>query len=265
MKLYRHALVLVLPFVFFGCFKTREDIAREKEEQEVRSNLQQNVVEYSQGLDKLQNEMGRLQGRLDEIEHTRKKDMNGLTAAQESQQKALTQSVEELKSKLVSMQEAQNALFEEVKKMREDSLASPPPAHTAPAAKKKGAKTGSSAPISGNFDAAIAAYKAKDYASATTGFRGFLDANPKSKKALEARYYLGDSLYKQKDYEKAAIEFGTVHEKSGASYFGRRSTLRLAQTFKAMGKNKDARAFALLLEQSSPNSEEAKIAKRLFQ
>ena len=67
----RHVLILVLPFAFAGCFKTREDIAREKEDQEVRSNLQQNIVDYNQGLDKIQTDLGRLQGRLDEIEHQR--------------------------------------------------------------------------------------------------------------------------------------------------------------------------------------------------
>ncbi len=55
-----------------------------------------------------------------------------------------------------------------------------------------------------------------------------------------------------------------VHEKSPTTTLGRKSTLRIAQSFKAMGKPKDAKAFAQLLVQSSPDSEEAKAARKLL-
>jgi TolA-binding protein len=256
---FRHLLVLTFPFFLFGCFKTREEIAREKEDQEVRSTLQQNVVEYNQSMEQLRGDMAALKGRVDEMEHARKKDMSGFASAQEGKEKALAQSIEDLKTRLASLQEAQNALFEEVKKMREDSIA-PAPTRAAIPSKKKGNRGAPPA----SFDAAVAAYKARDYAAASAGLRGYLDANPKGKHALDAHYYLGDSLFKQKEFEQAVVEFGTVHEKAPTTFYGRRSALRLAQSFKAMGKTKDARAFAQLLVQESPDSEEAKTARKMF-
>ena len=257
----RHALVLLLPLVFAGCFQTREEIAREKEDQEVRSNLQQNVVEYGQGLDKVQAEIGRLQGRVEEIEHQRKKEMTGLSSARENEQKSTEKTIEELKSKITAMQDAQSALFEEVKKIREDSLSAERAPHAA-VGKKKGNPDATS-PAS-SYEGALGAYKARDYARAAAAFRSYLEVNPKAKRGLDARYYLADSLFKQKNFEQAVVEFGAVHDKAPATFFGRRSTLRLAQSFKAMGKNKDARAFAMLLEQESPGSEEAKAARKIF-
>jgi TolA-binding protein len=160
------------------------------------------------------------------------------------------------------MQEAQNTFFEEVKKLHEEALSEHSrPAPAASPSKKKG-NQGAVAP--GNFDSALAAYKAQDFAGASSGFRGFLEASPKAKRALEARYYLADSLFKQKQYEQAAAEFGTVHDKSPTSFYGRRSALRLAQSFKQLGKIKDAKAFAELLVAESPNSEEAKTARKMF-
>ena len=91
-----------------------------------------------------------------------------------------------------------------------------------------------------------------------------MEANPKGKHAIDARFFLADSLYKQKDYEQAVVEFGVVHERAPNSALGRKSTLRLAQSFKAMGKTKDARAFAQLLIQGSPDSEEAKAARKML-
>ena len=83
MRSLLHAFVLVLlPVMFFGCFKTRDEIAREQEQQEVQDSLQKNVVEYSQDLDKVQADIGKLQGRVDEIEHQRKKEMSGYADSQ---------------------------------------------------------------------------------------------------------------------------------------------------------------------------------------
>lgn len=251
LRTLRHGLVLLIPILCAGCFKTRQDIAREKEDQEVRSNLQQNIVDYNQGLEKTQSELGQLQGRIEELEHQRKKEMSGLTSSHESELKT----IEELKAKLTAMQESQNTLFEEMKKLKEDGLASQAAAAAAGAKKKVGTIS---------YDSAIGAYKNKDYAAAVVSLRAYLEAHPRSKHTLDAHYYLAESLFMQKNYEQAVAEFGVVNEKSPSTKHGRRSTLRIAQSFKAMGKLKDSRAFAQLLIQSSPGSDEAKQARKLL-
>lgn len=259
-RILRHALVLLAPLLFTGCFKTRNEIAREKEDVEVRSTLQQNIVEYNQGLEKTQAELGRLQGRIEELEHVRKKEMTGLQSGRETEQKTL----EELKAKISSMQDSQNALFEEIKKLKEDNLAlmgeqRPRAAPAAPAgSKKKAALAGAS------FESALELYKAKDYQGAADSFRAFLDTKPKGKKALDAQFYLGDALFKEKEFQGAVVAFGVVHEKSPTTPMGRQSTLKIAQSFKAMGKDKDAKAFAQLLVQGSPASKEAALARKLL-
>jgi tol-pal system protein YbgF len=256
-------VLLLLPFLATGCFKTRDEIAREKEDAEMRSTLQQNVVDNGQGLEKLQSEIGRLQGRMEELEHNHKKELSGLTSSLGSKTETNAKTLDEMRAKLNSLQEGQTALFEEIKKLKEDNLqlakqlGEHPQKSAAPVAtgKKKG---GSS------YEAAVSSFKAKDYGAAISAFRGFLEANPKSKHALDARFYLGESLYKSKDYTQAIVEFGTIHEKTPTSAFGRRATLRIAQSFRAMGKDKDARAFAQILVDTSPNSEEAKKAKAML-
>jgi len=257
LRYFRSALLVLLPFMLAGCFKTRNEIAREKEDVEVRSNLQQNIVEYNQGLEKTQAELGRLQGRIEELEHMRKKEMSGLQSGRDSEQKTL----EELRTRISTLQESQNALFEEIKRLKEDNLAlsgdRSRSSATAPASKKKVVPGAS-------FESALAAYKSKNYQSAADGFRAFLDAGPKGKRALDAHFYLGDSLFKEKQYSAAVVEFGVVHEKTPSTPMGRQSTLKIAQSFKAMGKDKDAKAFAQLLVQGSPASKEAAQARKLL-
>lgn len=250
--------IILLPFVFSGCFKTRNEIAREKEEQEVRSNLQQNIVEYNQGLEKTQAQLGKLEGRIEELEHIRKKEMSGLQSGREAEQKTL----QELRSEVSALREGQQALFEEIKKLKEDNLAvlsdrGVRAATPAPAGAKKKA-------IGASFEEALAAYKAKNFQGAADGFRAFLDTKPKGKKAIDAHFYLGESLFREKEYSAAVVELAVVHEKSPTSNLGRQSTLRLAQSFKAMGKDKDAKAFAQLLVQAAPTSKEAAQARKLL-
>ncbi len=241
-------VVLLLP----GCFRTRAEIAREKEEKEAQASLQQEVVQYQQNLDRMQAEIGRLQGKLEEMEHQRKKE-------QASNREGTEKNVTDLKAQISEMQKSQESLFEEMKRLKEENV------QLLKERQRSASNSSSTAPTKGaSFQSALTAYKAKDYEAAQGGFRSYLEANAKGKKAMDAHYYLGDILYKQKSYADAIVEFAVVHEKSPATAWGRKSTLRIAESFKAMGKEKDAKAFAQILVQNHPNSSEAKAARKFL-
>lgn len=244
------ASITLLP----GCFKTRAEIAREKEEKELRASLQQNVAESNQGVERLQAEIGRLNGKIEELEFQRKKEMTAYGTNREASDK----NVAEMKARMEEMQKTQTMLLDELKRMKEENVQllknmDRPRAAPAPSGKKKN-----------SFEAALTAYKAKDYDSAIGGFRSFIEMNPKSKKALDARFMLAHSLYKKKEYTDAIMEFSVIHEKSPTTALGRKSILKIAESFKALGKDKDARTFAQILQSSSPNSAEAKQAKKFL-
>ncbi|RZA08007.1 MAG: tetratricopeptide repeat protein [Proteobacteria bacterium] len=263
----RKSLVLSLALVSVlaatsGCsIRTRAEIAREKQEKEMQNSLQQNVLESSKQMEALQSEIGRLQGKLEEMDHNRQKDNSSAREGTEKQ-------VSELRIRLEEQQKAQNAsqqaLFEEIKRLREeniqlaDSMAKK--AASAPAAPSGASKKGAK----GAYDSGLAAYKAKDYDGALEGMRGYLEGMPNGKFALSARYYVGDSLYAKKDFTNAIVEFGAVQEKSPSSSWGRKAALRIAESFNALGKKKDAKTFAQMLVDSAPDSPEAKRAKKFL-
>ncbi len=60
------------------------------------------------------------------------------------------------------------------------------------------------------FDGALAKLQAGQNADARNQFRTFLQAFPQDDKADEAQYYVGQSFYKEKEYEKAIAEFQRV-------------------------------------------------------
>lgn len=246
-----------------GCsFRTRAEIAREKQEKEMQESLQQNVLQSAKQMEALQAEIGRLQGKLEEMDHNRAKENSTVREGTEKQVSDLRARMEEQQKAQTA---AQQALFDEIKRLREEN------AQMAETLSKKpsgggGGGSGSGQKKSGkpSYDAGLAAYKEKNYEAAADGFRGYLEALPNGKYALSARYYLGDALYGQKDYTNAIVEFGAVQEKSPSSQWGRKSALRIAESFSALGKKKDAKTFAQLLVDSAPDSAEAKRAKKFL-
>jgi len=258
MKFRQLIVMAAIPFLFSSCFKTRAELAKEREEAEVRTALQQNIVDTSQGVEKIEKEIAHLNGRIEELEHYRKKELAGLSSTREADRKQL----EELRAKVETLQSGQSALFEEIKALKEERLQAEKALNeksqfkTVPSRKGQGNL--------GTFDSAVAYFKSKDYPKAVEGFRAYIDNNPKGKHLIDAQYLLGEALYAEKDYAQAVVAYGVVHEKRPTSVIGRKSTLKIAQSFKAMGKDKDAKAFAQLLVQGSPASAEAKLAKKLL-
>lgn len=208
----RNILILSLVFstlLLTGCFRTRSEIEGEQSQSQMRESFASGL----QQINELQAQMGQVQGRLDEIDHNRRKDA-GRTG--ESQQE-LGNRVQALSARVEELQKAQNALFEEVKKMREEGPAPMPIKHSATPVKPANA-----------FAAAQA-------------------------------------LYQKKQYAEAAIAFGAIYEASPKSENGRKAALRVAESFKKLGKEKETKIYAQLVIDSAPKSAEAKKARKLLQ
>ncbi len=106
-------------------------------------------------------------------------------------------------------------------------------------------------------------YKQKSYAPAREKFQQYLKDHPRGDKAVEARYYLADSLLQDKKYDEAIVEFNKVVEGSPKSSFTPPALLKQAQAFKAQGKTKVANLVLEKLIADYPKSPEALQARKL--
>lgn len=80
---------------------------------------------------------------------------------------------------------------------------------------KKGAtpaksETSSAKEDDGHYNEGIALFQEKKYKQAYTMFADFLTKYPKSEKAANARFWLGDCYYNQNEYELAILEYQKV-------------------------------------------------------
>jgi tol-pal system protein YbgF len=94
------------------------------------------------------------------------------------------------------------------------------------------------------FDLAYGYMLRKDYALAEQSFQNFLKQHPGDRRAAEATYWLGESMFQRQRYRDAAESFlavTTKHEKSGKAP---ESLYRLGQSLAALGE-RDAACAAL--------------------
>ncbi len=113
------------------------------------------------------------------------------------------------------------------------------------------------------FQEGLASYRQKSYGPARDKFQQYLKDHPKSDKAVEARYYLADSLLQEKKYDESIVEFNKIIEGYPKSSFAPPALLKQAQAFKAQGKSKVANLVLEKLIADYPKSPEAAQARRL--
>lgn len=107
-------------------------------------------------------------------------------------------------------------------------------------------------------------FKAGDMPGARTHLAAFVEKNPQHDLVPNARYWIGETYYSEKSYEKAALEFQEViklypkKEKAPAALF------KQALAFKAMKDINSSKYLLKKLTTEYPKSEEAKKAKVLI-
>jgi tol-pal system protein YbgF len=111
------------------------------------------------------------------------------------------------------------------------------------------------------FENAWRSFDRKDYQAAANRFRDFVKKNGKSKLAGAAQFWLGESLFAQKEFEKAIVAYDEVRrypqsDKIPAALLGQGSS------FAELGEKLNARLVLQELIEKYPQSAEAPKAKQ---
>ncbi|MCG8551013.1 MAG: tol-pal system protein YbgF [Desulfobacterales bacterium] len=100
-----------------------------------------------------------------------------------------------------------------------------------------------------------------DLESARVQFENFIHKYPDSKNADNARFWIADSYYAEKWYEKAILEYQKVLDNYPNSNKNAAARLKQGYAFAALGEKASARMMLEELITRYPNSQEAKYAK----
>jgi tol-pal system protein YbgF len=221
------------------------------------------VASMSADVDKMQREVQRLSGRTEEnenlIKRTVERDFSELDAMR-TKVKDLSDRVTGLETTAKGQQEGPglNVPTPQEKKAPEQVASKPGEAG-------RGQPVSPEAPKNKeieDYDKALASYKQGKYEEALDAFRLFLKTYPKSDRADNAYFWIGESYMGLKQYEQAILAFQDVIKKYPKGNKVANALLRQAQAFVEIKDKTSAELLYKRIIKSYPGSNEAKIAQK---
>ena len=110
------------------------------------------------------------------------------------------------------------------------------------------------------YQKGLESFKAGDMPAARTQLTAFIDQQPEHELVSNARYWIGETFYSEKNYEQAILEFQEVIKQFPKKEKASSAMLKQALAFKALQDVKSSRYVLGKLVQEYPKSEEAKRA-----
>jgi tol-pal system protein YbgF len=111
------------------------------------------------------------------------------------------------------------------------------------------------------YESAWRSYEKRDYQAAASRFREFVKKNPKSRLAGAASFWLGESHFVLKEYEKAIVAYDEVRRFAQTDKLAA-ALLRQGFAFAELGEKLNARLVLQELVEKYPQSAEAPRAKQ---
>ncbi|GAB4247844.1 tol-pal system protein YbgF [Deferrisoma sp.] len=112
------------------------------------------------------------------------------------------------------------------------------------------------------YDRAYALYKEGKHAEAREAFQRFIELYPKTDLTDNAYFWIGESYYDQREFEKAILAYDKVVQEFPRGDKVPSALLKQAFAFDAIGDPVDARILLKKLLREHPSSEQAAIARK---
>ena len=103
-------------------------------------------------------------------------------------------------------------------------------------------------------------YQQGNYEVAIILFKQYLRQHARSPQAGDAQYWIGESLYAQKEFNAAIVAFDEVIQEYPQNDMVASSTLKVGLSFANLGDQPNARFFLQQVQENFPNSSEAQLA-----
>lgn len=110
----------------------------------------------------------------------------------------------------------------------------------------------------------LALFRARQYGAAERSFRAFLQRFPGHPLAVNAQYWIGESLYGRRDFPQAIVEFERVLTMPENDLKAPDALLMISQAYRALGHRRDARTALQRLIREYPGATAAQKARRLL-
>jgi len=246
--------------------KTLEESVDTKVNRDIDSkmtSIRSNQADLGVEIEQLRGEVKSLSGRVEENEHLIKRAVERDLGDQDASRRELSQLKEKVAEMDAMVKRHEEYLGYGMPAAREKIRPGTGPVEQAEVKREQG--PGIVEPKSGElvlYEKALASYREGNYEGAMEGFTDFLKKYPKSDRADNAQFWIGESYMGLKQYEQAILAFQEVIKKYPEGNKVPNALLRQALAFLEI---KDKTSCELLLKKiikNYPDSSEAKIAEK---
>jgi tol-pal system protein YbgF len=251
----------IKPFLFFpilalsACASKQDLLVVEDNVRKLKTESEtiksQSAVSYSD-VQQIRDEVSRLQGSIEEISHNNRQSFGRLGM----EDSLLVHKVDELESRLQKIEQ----YFALLKQESTPSAASLPQNNSGESIKQPDTLTDTALLSEG-----LAKLNKKKYAEARDSFNLVLKTVPLSAHADEAQFYIAESYFGEKWYEKAILEYQVVIAKYTKSTRRAASIYKQALSFELIGDTVNAKARFKDLVNVYPASPQAALARKKLQ
>ena len=254
----KHLIILTLLLSLTSCFKTAEEIRRDKMVDSMEVQMRQSsslVASLQMKIDELQNKLASTSGQIEEIDHK-------ATTTNQQTTKSLSQTIASL-SEQVTILNKENT----ENKNNISQLSSELDAQKKFISKVTGTLTKITGPTksssSSKINSAHRAFEKNQQKEATKLYQEVLASGKiNNKQKNHVRYNLGLMSYWNKQYDEALSYFSNIYNKWPKSSWAPRALLQIARTFKKQNKMDEAKATYSEIITNYPKSSEATKAKK---
>lgn len=249
------SIILFVPFIFISCFKTSEEIRREKMVDQQLEQSSKIIANLTSEITELKTSIASTSGQIEEIDFK-------TTQSNQKQEQTFQESLKQLQEQvkvLISQNEEKDKEIDTLK-TEINSLKSYVNNVNKSLNKIIGPTKKSSA---SKLQQAHRAYEKNQQAKAINLYKEVLSENKiNAAQRNHVFYNLGLLHYWKKDFNQSLVYFSKIYTKYPKSSFAARSLYYIGLNFKRLGKTDESKASFQELIQNYPKSSQAKKAKK---
>lgn len=231
--------------------KSKRDQRHQGEEMELRGQY----AEQAAQVQALQEEVRSLSGRFEEIEYMLDQKLKGYGDNQLKNQERM----DRLAADVAAAQKRLDVVNQYLNLNDSQTQKPAPPAPASPAPSKTVSPPASDTAL---YDQAKKLLDEGNLKAAREGFEKLITTYPKSNNADNAQYWIAETYYQEKWYEKAILEYQKVIENYPTGNKVPAAMLKQAYSFLSIGETNNARLMFKTLIDMYPSTDEAGQAKR---
>lgn len=271
MQIHRMLLVALFSVGASACAQPQQIELLEREQRRIRSDhasirnevesMRSSLADTRANMQQLQREFSALKERIEETRYQVGRQIGQSSRDGDQRVKDLEARVAKLTEGFKTQEGQLKAREEELRELQKNIRQQQPVAGGS-SVEKTEASAAENEAVRTDYEIAWRALEKKDYRLAISRFKEFLQKHPKSKLAINAQYWIGESHYALREFDQAILEFDAVRSRYPQADKVPAALLKQGFAFAELGEKVNARLILQEVVEKYAQSPEAAQAKQ---